>query len=104
MQPNIPQNNYQPEAPQQCGNTIAPQDMHKPEKPHHPHGPAMPGNQMPANTIAPQDMHKPEKPKKKKNRFRRFVRGYLMLVGLMPTFAALVYGLIVLLETFFPLS
>lgn len=104
MQPNVPQNKYQPEASQRYGNTIAPQDMDKPEKTHHHHGPAMPGNQMPGNAMAPQDMQKPEKPKKKKNRFRRFVRGYLMLVGLMTTFAALVYGLIVLLETFFPLS
>ena len=104
MQPNVPQNKYQPEASQQYGNTIAPQDMYKPEKPHHHHGPAMPGNQMPGNAMAQQDMQKPEKPKKKKSRFRRFVRGYLMLVGLMTTFFALVYGIIVLLETFFPLS
>ena len=33
-----------------------------PRHENHPHEPMQP--QMPANTIAPQDMHKPEKPKK----------------------------------------
>lgn len=85
MQPNVPQ--YE-------------NNRHEYEK--KPHMPVQ--QQMPVNTIAHQDMQKPERPKKRKNRFLRFVRGYLMTVGAVATFAALVYALIVLLETFFPLS
>lgn len=106
MQPNV--QNKMPA--QQPANVYAPQDHHSAEEKMHacvPNNmsPAFPAQQMPANTMAMQDMHAPEKEKKKKkHRIRRMMKRFLILVGILVTFAAVFYAVLVLLETYFPLT
>lgn len=107
MQPNV---QHEMPAQQKPANAYAPQDVHIADEKMQSCAPgnvspAFPAQQMPANTVAAHDMHSPEKEKKKKkHRLRRFVKGYLLLAGVLVTFCALVYAIIVLLETFSPLT
>lgn len=107
MQPNVP---HEMPAQQKPANAYAPQDHHIADEKMQSCvpgnvAPAFPAQQMHANTVAAQDVHSHEKEKKKKkHRLRRFVKGYLLLAGVLVTFFAIVYAIIVLLETFSPLT